>query len=101
MEFRRKRPVMVAMDLVRFAALLSIPVAYALGRLTFVQLVVVSVIVGAAKNAFRAASGAYVKELVAPEDLLVANGRFESTTWSATAVGPPLGGASRSACSDP
>jgi MFS family permease len=91
-EFRRKRPVMVAMDLVRFAALLSIPVAYALGRLTFVQLVVVSIIVGAARNAFRAASGAYVKELVAPEDLLVANGRFESTTWSATAVGPPLGG---------
>ena len=30
-EFRRKRPVMVAMDLLRFAALLSIPVAYALG----------------------------------------------------------------------
>jgi MFS family permease len=92
-EFRRKRPVMVGMDLVRFAALLSIPVAYALGRLTFLQLVVVSVIVGAAKNAFRAASGAYLKALVAPEDLLVANGRFESTTWSATAVGPPLGGA--------
>ncbi len=92
-EFRRKRPVMVAMDLIRFAALLSIPVAYELGRLTFLQLVVVSVIVGAARNAFRAASGAYVKELVAPEDLLVANGRFESTTWSATAVGPPLGGA--------
>ena len=49
-EFRRKRPVMVGMDLVRFAALVSIPVAYALGRLTFLQLVVVSVIVGAAKN---------------------------------------------------
>ena len=84
---------MIAMDLIRFVALLSIPVAYVLGRLTFVQLVVVSVIVGAAKNAFRAASGAYVKALVAREDLLVANGRFESTTWSATAVGPPLGGA--------
>ena len=28
-----------------------------------------------------------------PEDLLVANGRFESTTWTATALGPPLGGA--------
>ncbi|HEX3979526.1 MAG TPA: MFS transporter [Solirubrobacteraceae bacterium] len=92
-EFRRKRPVMVAMDLIRFAALLSVPVAYLLGRLTFVQLVVVSVIVGAAKNAFRAASGAYLKRLVAREDLLAANGRFESTTWSATAVGPPLGGA--------
>jgi MFS family permease len=92
-EFRRKRPVMVAMDLIRFAALLSIPVAYVLGWLSFLQLVVVSVIVGAAKNAFRAASGAYLKRLVAREDLLVANGRFESTTWSATAVGPPLGGA--------
>jgi len=92
-EFRRKRPVMVAMDLVRFAALLSIPIAYALGWLTFLQLVIVSVIVGAAKNAFRAASGAYLKSLVAPEDLLVANARFESTTWSSTAIGPPLGGA--------
>ena len=84
-EFRRKRPVMVAMDVIRFAALLSIPVAYVLGWLSFLQLVVVSVIVGAAKNAFRAASGAYLKRLVAREDLLVANGRFESTTWSATA----------------
>ena len=92
-EFRRKRPVMVAMDLVRFAALLSIPIAYALDGLTFLQLVVVAVIVGAAKNAFRAASGAYVKALVAPEDLLVANARFESATWSSTAIGPPLGGA--------
>ena len=27
-----------------------------------------------------------------PEDLLVANARFESTTWTATALGPPLGG---------
>src|SRR3954464_10407732 len=32
-EFRRKRPVMVAMDLVRFSALLSVPAAFALGRL--------------------------------------------------------------------
>ncbi len=92
-EFRRKRPVMVAMDLIRFAALLSIPVTYVLGWLSFLQLVAVSVIVGAAKIAFRAASGAYLKTLVSAEDLLLANGRFEATTWSATVVGPPLGGA--------
>ncbi len=92
-EFRRKRPVMVAMDLTRFAAMMSIPVAYALGWLSFVQLLVVSVIVAAAKIAFRAASGAYLKALVRPEDLLVANGRFESTIWTATVLGPPLGGA--------
>jgi hypothetical protein len=29
---------------------------------------------------------------VRPEDLIVANGRFESTTWTATALGPPLDG---------
>ncbi|MFI7545735.1 MFS transporter [Actinoplanes sp. NPDC049599] len=92
-EFRRKRPVMIAMDLVRFGAMLSIPVAYAFGRLGFGQLLVVSTVVAAAKIAFNAAAGAYLKSLVPPADLLVANARFESTTWSAIAVGPPLGGA--------
>ena len=92
-EFRRKRPVMVAMDLTRFAALMSIPAAFALGLLSFAQLLVVSVVVAAADIAFKAAGGAYLKALVPPEDLLVANGRFESTTWTATTVGPPLGGA--------
>ncbi|HEY1641315.1 MAG TPA: MFS transporter [Streptosporangiaceae bacterium] len=91
-EFRRKRPVMVAMDLIRFAALASIPAAYALGGLTFTQLLVVSVIAGAAKIAFRSASGACLKELVQPADLIVASGRFESTNWTSMIVGPPLGG---------
>jgi MFS family permease len=91
-EFRRKRPVMMAMDLTRFAAVASIPAAYALGWLSLAQLMVVSVIVAAAKIAFNAASGAYLKTLVPPRDLLVANGRFESTTWTSIVVGPPLGG---------
>jgi hypothetical protein len=72
---------------------MSVPAAFALGRLTFVQLLVVSVIVAAANITFKAVSGACLKALVRPEDLLVANGRFESTTWTATALGPPLGGA--------
>src|SRR4051812_23141465 len=91
-EFRRKRPVMVAMDLTRFAAVLSIPAAFALGWLSFAQLLVVSVIVGAADIAFKAASGACLKALVPRDDLLVASARFESTTWTPTVVGPPLGG---------
>ncbi|MCW2892454.1 MAG: transrane efflux protein [Actinomycetia bacterium] len=92
-EFRRKRPVMMAMDLTRFAALMTIPAAYALGWLSFAQLLVVSIVVAAAKITFTAASGANIKALVKPADLLVANSRFESTTWSALVVGPPLGGA--------
>ncbi|WP_329374777.1 MFS transporter [Streptomyces sp. NBC_01483] len=92
-EFRRKRPVMIAMDLTRFAVMATIPVAYAFGRLGFVQLFVVSALIAAAKIAFNAASGAYLKALVRPDDLIVANARFESTNWSSIAVGPPLGGA--------
>ncbi|WP_231619095.1 MFS transporter [Nonomuraea sp. SBT364] len=90
-EFRRKRPVMIAMDLIRFAALMSVPAAYLLDRLSFAHLLVVAVVVGAAAIAFTAASGACLKALVRPADLLVANGRFEATTWTATALGPPLG----------
>ncbi|MBU6530483.1 MFS transporter [Streptomyces mayonensis] len=92
-EFRSKRRVLVGMDLVRFVALLTIPVAYALDALTLVQLLFVSVAVAACDIAFRAASGAYLKMLLPAEELLVANSRFEATTWTTTVVGPPLGGA--------
>ncbi|SCG64751.1 MFS transporter [Micromonospora humi] len=92
-EHRRKRPVMIAMDLVRFAAMASVPVAYALGLLSYGQLLAVAVVSGSAGIAFTAASGAYLKHLVSGDKLLVANGRFEGTAWVATAAGPPLGGA--------
>jgi predicted MFS family arabinose efflux permease len=92
-EFRPKRPVMVAMDLSRFAAMSSIPLTYAFGALTFAQLLAVSVVSGAADITFKAASGASLKAVVRPADLLSANARMESTTWSSTVLGPPLGGA--------
>ena len=92
-EHRAKRPVMIAMDLARFLAMASIPAAYVLDLLTYGQLLVVAVVCGAAGIAFTAASGAYLKHLVPRDRLLVASGRVEGTMWTATAVGPPLGGA--------
>ncbi|MFF7314096.1 MFS transporter [Streptomyces sp. NPDC008137] len=92
-EARRKRPVMIAADLVRCVVLLSVPVAFALDRLTFGQLLLVSVAVAAADITFNAAAGAFLKDLVPRRDLLVANGRFEAANWTASMVGPPLGGA--------
>jgi MFS family permease len=92
-DHRAKRPVMIAMDLVRFVAMASVPIAYVLGLLSYGQLLVVSVISGTASIAFTAASGAYLKYLVRSDHLLVASGRFEGTSWVATAAGPPLGGA--------
>jgi hypothetical protein len=55
MEFRRKRPLVIAMDLIRFAAVMSIPAAFAFGWLSFAQLLVVSVVVAAAKITTRPA----------------------------------------------
>jgi MFS family permease len=92
-EKRRKRPVMVAMDLIRFLVMASIPLAYAFGMLTFAQLLAASVITAAAKIAFTSASGANLKSLVPRDKLMVANGRLASANWTAVTVGPPLGGA--------
>ncbi|MUL67408.1 MFS transporter [Mycobacterium sp. CBMA 234] len=92
-EYRRKRPVMITMDVLRFLAMATVPIAYVLGILSFAQLIVVNVVAATAKIAFNAASGSYLKHLVEPQHLLAASSRFESTTWSATAVGPVLGGA--------
>jgi hypothetical protein len=91
-EFQRKRPVMVVMDLIRFSVLISIPLSFALGWLSFAQLLLAATVGPAADIAFRAASGAYLKAIVRPDDLLIANARFESTMWTAAAIGPPLGG---------
>ncbi|MFI6264989.1 MFS transporter [Micromonospora sp. NPDC051006] len=91
-ERQPKKPVMITTDVIRFAALLSIPIAFGLGLLSYPHLLIVSVLSAAANIAFSAASGAFLKSIVRPDLLLVANGRFESTTWTATAVGPTLGG---------
>ncbi|SCG52788.1 MFS-type transporter involved in bile tolerance, Atg22 family [Micromonospora echinaurantiaca] len=91
---RRRGPaVMIATNAIRCAALLSVPIAFWLGLLSYLHLLIVSVVGAAASIAFTAASGAYLKSIMRPDQLLVANGRFESTLWTATAVGPTLGGA--------
>lgn len=92
-EFRHKLPVMVGADLLRFAALVTVPLAHWLGALAFWHLLVVAVLVATADITFQAASGAYLKGLLPASDLLPASARLETTAWTATIVGPPTGGA--------
>nr|WP_232327824.1 MFS transporter [Kibdelosporangium sp. MJ126-NF4] len=92
-EFRRKRPLMINADLLRFVVLATIPAAYALHALTYYHLLAVAIVVALADIVFVGASGAHLKGLVPREQLLTANGRFENVLWISTAVGPPLGGA--------
>ena len=91
-EFRRKRPVMIAADLVRFGALASIPLAAAAGMLSYGQLCLVAVAQAAGGIVFTAASGAHLKALVPVAGRDAANARFEGTFWTAHSIGPPLGG---------
>ena len=91
-EYRRKRPVMMSADVVRFAALASVPAAAGFGVLTFGQLCVVGVVQTAGAIAFGAASGAHLKALVPPDRRMAANSRLETTSWIAQTAGPPLGG---------
>ncbi|GLY14923.1 MFS transporter [Kineosporia sp. NBRC 101677] len=91
-EYRRKRPVMVAADLFRFLVIATVPVAIWAQWLTFAQLCLVAVLTSAATIAFGAAGGAHLKALVAPGQLHIANSRFESASWTTTTVGSSAGG---------
>lgn len=91
-EFRRKRPVMIAADIARFAALGSVPLAMAFGVLTYAQLCAVAVAQTAGSIVFNAASGAHLKQLIPVARRIQANSRFETTMWTMVSVGPPLGG---------
>ncbi|MGW7681278.1 MFS transporter [Kribbella sp. NPDC054772] len=92
-EQRRKRPVMIAADLVRFAALASVPIAAAFGVLTYLLLCVAGVLQAAGTIAFQSASGAHLKALVPAEGRAEANSRFEQTNWISLSIGPAVGGA--------
>ncbi len=91
-EFQRKRRVMITADLARFAALASVPTAAVLDVLGYAQLCLVGVVQAVAGIAFNAASGAHLKQLVPEGQRIQATSRFGTTLWSATSIGPPLGG---------
>ncbi|GAA2648722.1 MFS transporter [Paractinoplanes durhamensis] len=91
-EHHRKLPTMVATDLLRFAVVLSVPVAAWFGVLAYWQLCLVAVVEMAAGLAFSSAGVAQLRTMVPAEHRAEANGRFETTLWTANAVGPPVGG---------
>ncbi|GIF18226.1 MFS family permease [Actinoplanes tereljensis] len=91
-EHHRKMPVMVVADLVRFAVVASVPVAAWFGVLSYWHLCLVAVVQMAARLAFDSAGVAQLRTLVPAEHRADANGRFETTRWTANAVGPPVGG---------
>lgn len=91
-EFHHKRPVMISADLIRFAALASVPITAWAGMLSYGQLCVVAVLQTAATIAANAAAQPYLKTLVPVRERARVNSRLETTTWTTGALGPPAGG---------
>lgn len=89
----RRRPLMIAADLGRAAALLSIPLAYALDALALPQLFVVGFAVGALAVVFDLSYLSYLPALVGRSQVAGGNARLEATRAGAQAAGPGLGGA--------
>jgi MFS family permease len=89
----RRKPLLVAADLLRAAALLAIPVAALSGRLDLPLLYSVAVIVGACSVLFTVADHVFITDLVARKRLLEANGKREAVDAIAEISGPAIGGA--------
>ena len=88
----RRRPILVVTDLASAAALLSIPVAWWLGVLTIIQLVVVELAVGCARVLFRPAYQSHLPQVVEREHLTRASGHLRASDSAAMLAGPGLGG---------
>jgi MFS family permease len=88
----RRRPILVASDLIRSVLLLSIPVAALLGVLTLAQLIVVSLLAGAARVFFDVGYQSYLPAVAGPDRLLHANSAMETVRAGGQVVGPGVGG---------
>lgn len=88
----RKRPILVACDLVRAAAVGSLPVAAFAGVLTMGHIYLVAGVVGAASALFHITNTAYIPALVGAPHVVQGNSVTEATESVAEVTGPGLAG---------
>ena len=88
----RKR-LMIICDIGRALSMASIPIAYAFGQLTIIQLFIVSAIEGTLFVFFNIAEAACLPRVVPKSQLPDATAQNMATEGVTTLAGPPLGGA--------
>ncbi len=89
----RRRPILIVGDLVRAAALVSIPVAFALDALTIWQLYIVGFINGCATVFFDVAYQSYLPSLVERDQIVDGNAKLQTSYSGAQITGPGVAGA--------
>ena len=88
----RKRRVLVAGDVVRGLALLTLPLAYLLDVLTFPLVLVVATVVGVATVFFDVAYQSYLPSLVPSSRISEGNAKLQLSHSVAEVAGPGVGG---------
>jgi MFS family permease len=88
----RRKPVMIAADVIRALVLASVPVAYGLGVLTLAQLYVVTFICGVAAVFFDVAYMSLVPGLVGRQHVAEANAKLQGSVSVAQVSGPSAAG---------
>lgn len=88
----RRRQTMIAADLLRAAAMISLPVAYALGALTLGQLYVVAFAVGTLAVVFDVCNATLFVSLVRPDQYVRGNSLTSGSRAFSFVAGPSAGG---------
>jgi len=88
---RRRRTMLVA-DVGRALLTATIPIAYAVGDLTWPQLYVVAFVLGSLSVAFDVAYGSFFQTIVAREDYVDANSLLHGSRGASFLLGTSLGG---------
>jgi MFS family permease len=88
----RRRPIMIAADVIRAITLASVPAAYALHILSLAQLYAVAFIVGIMTVFFDVAYMSYVPSLVGVDHVVEANAKLQVTVSLAQVGGPSAAG---------
>lgn len=89
----RRRPLLIAADVVRAALLFSIPIGHGLGALRMEQLYVVTFLSACLGALFDAAYPAYVPSLIGRDRLVEGNSKLAASTSIAEIGGPGFAGA--------
>ena len=88
-----RKPILVASDLVRAVALLSVPIAYGLDALTIWQLYAVGFVVGIGTVFFDVSYQSYLPSLVRRDQLVDGNSKLELSRATSQTGGPGVAGA--------
>ncbi|WP_263107430.1 MFS transporter [Kitasatospora sp. DSM 101779] len=86
------RGTQIAMDLVRAAAVTSVPLTAVLGVLGLPQLVAVALVVGLASVVFDVGNATFLPSIVAKEQLTARNSLVSGSSAATELAGPSLGG---------